>query len=65
MWVFAQRLRVTRDYGKDNDGLDVPEDKALAMVRRVLDEGVDVGVLVSYGRPNHGVTSAFTLLMRW
>jgi len=43
------------DYGKDNDHIDVPEDKALAMVRRVLDEGVDVAY--SYRmQADHGVT---------
>lgn len=36
------------DYGKDNDHIDVPEDKALDLVRRVLDEGL----LIPYaGRP--------------
>lgn len=49
------------DYGKDNDNIDVPEDKALALVRTVLDEGVDVSY--SYRmQADHGVTQPLHFL---
>ena len=49
------------DYGKDNNHIDVPEDKALALVRRVLDEGVDVAY--SYRmQADHGVTQPLHFL---
>ena len=49
------------DYGKDNDHIDVPEDKALDLVRRVLDEGVDVAY--SYRmQADHGVTQPLHFL---
>ncbi len=49
------------DYGKDNDHLNVPQDKALALVRRVLDEGVDVAY--SYRmQADHGVTQPLHFL---
>ncbi|OTG61651.1 3-(2,3-dihydroxyphenyl)propionate dioxygenase [Acinetobacter sp. ANC 3903] len=49
------------DYGKDNDRIDVPEDKALALVHRVLDEGVDVAY--SYRmQADHGVTQPLHFL---
>ena len=49
------------DYGKDNDHIDVPEDKALALIRRVLDEGVDVAY--SYRmQADHGVTQPLHFL---
>ncbi len=49
------------DYGKDNDQLNVPEDKALTMVRHVLDYGVDVAY--SYRmQADHGVTQPLHFL---
>lgn len=49
------------DYGKDNDHIDVPEEKALSLVRRVLDEGVDVAY--SYRmQADHGVTQPLHFL---
>jgi len=49
------------DYGKDNDKINVPEDKALALVRQVLDQGVDVAY--SYRmQADHGVTQPLHFL---
>ena len=49
------------DYGKDNDKINVPEDTAIALVRRVLDEGVDVAH--SYRmQADHGVTQPLHFL---
>ncbi len=49
------------DYGKDNDQINVPEDKALALVRQVLDQGVDVAY--SYRmQADHGVTQPLHFL---
>ncbi len=49
------------DYGKDNNRIDVPEDKALGLVRRVFDEGVDVAY--SYRmQADHGVTQPLHFL---
>ena len=49
------------DYGKDNDKINVPEDTAVALVRRVLDEGVDVAY--SYRmQADHGVTQPLHFL---
>lgn len=49
------------DYGKDNDHIDVPEEKALSLVHRVLDEGVDVAY--SYRmQADHGVTQPLHFL---
>ena len=49
------------DYGKDNDHINVPEDTALNLVRRVLDEGVDVAY--SYRmQADHGVTQPLHFL---
>lgn len=49
------------DYGKDNDQINVPEDTALGLVRRVLDEGVDVAY--SYRmQADHGVTQPLHFL---
>ena len=49
------------DYGKDNDHINVPEDTALGLVRRVLDEGVDVAY--SYRmQADHGVTQPLHFL---
>lgn len=49
------------DYGKDNDKMNVPEDTAIALVRRVLDEGVDVAY--SYRmQADHGVTQPLHFL---
>ena len=43
------------DYGKDNAKINVPEQTAVDLVRRVLDEGVDVSY--SYRmQADHGVT---------
>ncbi len=62
MSVFVPTAAGDWDYGKDNNHIDVPEDKALAMVRRVLDEGVDVAY--SYRmQADHGVTTTITLLV--
>ena len=49
------------DYGKENNKIDVPEQKALDLVRRVLDEGVDVAY--SYRmQADHGVTQPLHFL---
>jgi len=49
------------DYGKDNDHLNVPQNTALALVHRVLDEGVDVAY--SYRmQADHGVTQPLHFL---
>ena len=49
------------DYGKDNDKINVPEDKALALVRQVLDQGLDVAY--SYRmQADHGVTQPLHFL---
>jgi 2,3-dihydroxyphenylpropionate 1,2-dioxygenase len=49
------------DYGKDNDHIDVPEETAMNLVRRVLDEGVDVAY--SYRmQADHGVTQPLHFL---
>ena len=49
------------DYGKDNDHIDVSEDKALSLVRRVLDEGVEV--TYSYRmQADHGMTQLLHFL---
>ncbi|MCJ8511315.1 3-carboxyethylcatechol 2,3-dioxygenase [Acinetobacter lwoffii] len=49
------------DYGKDNDHINVPEETALNLVRRVLDEGVDVAY--SYRmQADHGVTQPLHFL---
>ncbi len=49
------------DYGKDNDHIDVPEETAVSLVRRVLDEGVDVAY--SYRmQADHGVTQPLHFL---
>lgn len=49
------------DYGKDNDLINVPEETALNLVRRVLDEGVDVAY--SYRmQADHGVTQPLHFL---
>lgn len=49
------------DYGKDNDHINVPEETAVNLVRRVLDEGVDVAY--SYRmQADHGVTQPLHFL---
>ena len=49
------------DYGKDNNHINVPEDTAIDLVRRVLDEGVDVAY--SYRmQADHGVTQPLHFL---
>ncbi|MGA8884973.1 MAG: 3-carboxyethylcatechol 2,3-dioxygenase [Acinetobacter sp.] len=49
------------DYGKDNARINVPEETAVALVRRVLDEGVDVAY--SYRmQADHGVTQPLHFL---
>ena len=49
------------DYGKDNDHINVPEETAISLVRRVLDEGVDVAY--SYRmQADHGVTQPLHFL---
>jgi 2,3-dihydroxyphenylpropionate 1,2-dioxygenase len=49
------------DYGKDHDHINVPEETALNLVRRVLDEGVDVAY--SYRmQADHGVTQPLHFL---
>lgn len=49
------------DYGKDNAKIDVPEQTALGLVRKVLDEGVDVAY--SYRmQADHGVTQPLHFL---
>ena len=49
------------DYGKENNKIDVPEQKALDLVRRVLDEGIDVAY--SYRmQADHGVTQPLHFL---
>jgi 2,3-dihydroxyphenylpropionate 1,2-dioxygenase len=49
------------DYGKDNDKINVPEDTAVALVRRVLGEGIDVAY--SYRmQADHGVTQPLHFL---
>ena len=49
------------DYGKDNAKINVPEETALNLVRRVLDEGVDVAY--SYRmQADHGVTQPLHFL---
>lgn len=49
------------DYGKDNDHINVPEETAIDLVRRVLDEGVDVAY--SYRmQADHGVTQPLHFL---
>ena len=49
------------DYVKDNNHINVPEDTAIDLVRRVLDEGVDVAY--SYRmQADHGVTQPLHFL---
>ena len=49
------------NYGAENNKINVPEDTALALVRRVLDEGVDV--TYSYRmQADHGVTQPLHFL---
>jgi len=49
------------DYGKDNARINVPEETAVALVRRVLDEGVDAAY--SYRmQADHGVTQPLHFL---
>ncbi|WP_374665401.1 3-carboxyethylcatechol 2,3-dioxygenase [Acinetobacter sp.] len=49
------------DYGKDNNHINVPEETAVNLVRRVLDEGVDVAY--SYRmQADHGVTQPLHFL---
>ncbi|OAL88391.1 3-carboxyethylcatechol 2,3-dioxygenase [Acinetobacter terrae] len=49
------------NYGAENNKINVPEDTALALVRRVLDEGVDVAY--SYRmQADHGVTQPLHFL---
>lgn len=49
------------DYGKDNARINVPEETALHLVRRVLDEGVDTAY--SYRmQADHGVTQPLHFL---
>ncbi|OAL79967.1 3-(2,3-dihydroxyphenyl)propionate dioxygenase [Acinetobacter sp. SFB] len=49
------------DYGKDNNKINVPEEIAVKLVRRVMDEGVDVAY--SYRmQADHGVTQPLHFL---
>lgn len=49
------------DYGKDNNKINVPEETAVNLVRRVMDEGVDVAY--SYRmQADHGVTQPLHFL---
>ena len=49
------------DYGKENNHINVPEETAIDLVRRVLDEGVDVAY--SYRmQADHGVTQPLHFL---
>ena len=49
------------DYGKENNHINVPEETAIDLVRRVLDEGVDVAY--SYRmQADHGFTQPLDLL---
>lgn len=60
MWVFVPQLQAIGITEKENNKIDVPEQKALDLVRRVLDEGVDVAysyrMQADHGELNHCIS---------